>query len=403
MARKKTKAVLLREALKAEALVHFEKALATLPDPRRRQGLRYPLHTVVVTALMAMVCGADDAEAMQTWGRANEEWLSTFLETPHGAPSQDVFLAVFAAMDPHAFTAVFRSWVKLLQARLQGERRQLAVDGKTSRRSYDRGAERPAIHTLSAWMVEAGLVVGQLKTDVKSNEITAIPELLALLDLSGATVSIDAMGCQTAIAKTIRDGGGHYLLSVKDNQPTLHRDIVASFADAADTSRRPLDQPAALAVQRWKNTDKAHGRIEEREVVVCRDLSWLDTGDRWKDLSFIAVAYSTRTNIQTGKQTAGRRYFIGSDEAASVGQIAAYIRGHWAIENSLHWVLDMAFHEDSARHRAGNCAQNLTTLRHVALDLLRSETTNKLGVANRRKCAGWDRSYLLKVLAGPRA
>ena len=392
MARKrKTQGVLWQERTEAEALEHFERSLSELPDPRRSQGIRYPLHTVVVTALMAMVCGADDAEAMQKWGEANEPWLAGFLELPHGSPTQDVFLAVFAALDPAAFTAVFRTWIDLLRVRLQAQRGQLAVDGKTSRRSYDRAGERPAIHTLSAWMVEAGLVVGQLKTDQKSNEITAIPELLRLLDLEGTTVTIDAMGCQTAIAETIREGGGDYLLSVKDNQPTLRRDVVASFADAADTTPRPLDQAAPLAVERWQETTKDHGRLEEREVLVCRDLSWIETAARWPDLVFIAKASSIRTNLSTGEQTSGTRYFIGSGADVSVDRVAELVRGHWGIENSVHWVLDVAFREDQARHRAGNCAQNLTTLRHVALDLLRSESTNKLGVANKRKCAGWDR------------
>lgn len=197
MARKrKTKAAQWKEETEAEALSHFQQSLEALSDPRRGQGRRYPLHTVVVIALMAMVCGADDAEAMQRWGEANEEWLSTFLETPHGTPTQDVFLAVFAALDPLAFTAVFRKWVELLRLRLQGIGGQLALDGKTSRRSHDRAAGRLAIHTVSAWMVEAGLVVGQVKTDVKSNEITAIPELFRLLDPVGTTVTIDAMGCR---------------------------------------------------------------------------------------------------------------------------------------------------------------------------------------------------------------
>jgi predicted transposase YbfD/YdcC len=399
--KRKTKAQIWQADTEAEALTHFKDVLKALPDPRRRQGLRYPLETVVVTALMAMVCGADDAEAMQLWGETNEGWLETFLPMPHGSPTQDVFLSVFAALDPAAFGVVFRGWVELLKVRLGARGRHLAVDGKTARGSRDRAGDRPGVHTLSAWLVGAGVVVGQRQTDAKSNEIKAIPELLALLDLAGSTVSIDAMGCQTAIADAIRDGGGDYLLSVKDNQPTLHSDIIDSFADAADTTRRPVDQRPALAVERWTDTNADHGRIEEREVLVIRDLKFLRTVDRWRDLAFIAVAYSKRTLLPSGKETEGRRYFIGSSDD-TVEEIAKQIRDHWSVENSLHWVLDMAFNEDRARHRAENCAANMALLRHTALNLLKTEPTERLGVDNKRKRAGWDKDYLLTVLTGDR-
>lgn len=400
--KKQTQAERWQEQTEGEVLRRFLSALAALPDPRRAQGLRYPLDTVVLTALMAMVCGADDAEAMQAWGELNEEWLASFLEMPHGPPTQDVFLAVFSALDPVAFHDVFQRWVELLRARLAAQGKHVAVDGKTCRRSHDHGAERPAVHVLSAWLVDEGVVVGTLATEAKSNEISAIPELLRLINIKGATVTIDAMGCQTAIAETIVKAKGDYLLSVKDNQPSLRRDVVASFRDAEDLSPRPLDQPEALSVERWQETTKGHGRLEEREITVCRDLSWLETADRWPGLSFIVQACSTRTNLATGEQTRGCRYFIGSEATASVERIASLVRGHWAVENSAHWVLDMAFDEDRARHRAGNCARNLATVRRMALDLLKTEPTCKLGVANKRKRAGWNRGYLLQVLVGPR-
>lgn len=401
MARKRrTKAAQWQDLTESEALLHFRGALSQLPDPRRKQGLRYPLESVVVTALMAMVCGADDAEAMQRWGDMNESWLESFLEIPHGSPTQDVFLSVFGALDPKTFGDVFRSWVQLVQLRLDGGGGHVAIDGKTLRRSHDRGAERPALHMLSAWMVEAGCVVAQQATAQKSNEITAIPELLQLFDLSGCTVTIDAMGCQTAIAQEIRDHDAHYLLSVKDNQAMLRRDVVGSFEDACDERVRPQDQPPALAVEIWSDTDKAHGRLEERQVFLCRDLSWVETSARWPDLSFLAMAQSKRTILSTGEVTQGTRYFIGSDPEVSVEQLAAQIRDHWSIENSLHWVLDMGFREDEARHRAGNCAENLAVLRHFALNLLKNESHEKLGVANKRKLAGWNRGYLLQVLTG---
>ena len=389
-----------RAEQEALALAHFRTCLQELADPRRRQGLRYPLQTVVVTALMAMVCGADDAEAMQEWGETNEEWLSGFLEMPHGAPTQDVYLSVFAALDPDSVGDVFRSWVQLLKVRKRRGDFQLAVDGKTSRRSFDAATGRPPLHLVSAWLVEQNLVIGQMATDTKSNEITAIPELLALLSLEGATVTIDAMGCQKEIAKQVVEGGGNYLLAVKENQPTLFRDIVASFEDAVDGRRRPLDEPGPLAVTRYEETDSGHGRVEERECLVCTDLSWLSTASEWPGLKYIARVQSRRTVLRTEKVSTECRYFIGSQADVSASVVARRVRNHWGIENGLHWVLDMAFDEDRARHRAGNCAQNLSLLRHVALNLLKAEKTCRLGVPNKRRKAGWDRSYLLTVVAG---
>lgn len=243
-----TQAQQIQQEQEQQAVAYFEGALEPLPDARRGQGKRYPLRTVIVTALMATVCGCDDAEAMELWGDANAAWLASFLEMPHGPPTQDVFLRVFATLDPEAFSAVFRAWAGLLVLRLQIQgKKHIAVDGKTSRRSF---------HTVSAWMSEAGLVLGQRKTEEKSNEITAIPELLRVLDLKGATVTIDAMGCQTEIAKTIVDGEGKYLIAVKNNQPTLRQDIEQTFAEAADAHVRSCDDLARPAVEVLEECDK---------------------------------------------------------------------------------------------------------------------------------------------------
>jgi hypothetical protein len=250
------------------ALEFFDRTLGALPDPRRRQGQRYPLPTVVVTALMAMVCGCDDAEAMQSWGEANEQWLAGMLDMPHGPPTQDVFLAVFGALDPEAFSAVFRSWAQMLALRLKVQGKHIAVDGKTSRRSFDTASGKGAIHTVSAWMSEVGLVLGQRKTETKSNEITAIPELLKVLDLRGATVTIDAMGCQTKIAETIIDGEGNYVLSVKENQPTLHQDVETTFAEAADARQRSVDEQPRPAVDLFEDVDKGSRRNNFRDLGV---------------------------------------------------------------------------------------------------------------------------------------
>lgn len=387
-----------------QALEFFKETLAGLPDPRRAQGLRYPLRSVVITALMAMVCGCDDAEAMGAWGRANAKWLSGFLPLPHGTPSQDVFLGVFAGLEPKAFGAVLRGWAALLAARIvaMGDK-HIAVDGKTSRRSFDSASGQSALHTVSAFLSDAGLVLGQTRTADKSNEITAIPELLRLLDLHGATITIDAMGCQTAIVTTIIEGGGDYLLAVKDNQPTLRQDIEATFVEANDDRVRAIDESPRPAVEVFDEVDKGHGRVERRTIKVCRNLSWLTTAGRWDGLSFIVQVTRERTTLTTQKTSVESAYYIGSRKSAEASKVAATIRRHWSIENELHWVLDMAFREDEARHRARNTAQNMTTLRHFALNIVKSDRRRKLGVANSRKRAGWDRSYLLQLLKGAAA
>lgn len=380
------------------ALDFFEATLSELPDPRRPQGVRYPLRSVVVIGLMATVCGCDDAEAMQLWGEHNADWLSGFLDLPHGAPTQDVFLSVFGALDPEAFSSVFRSWAALLSLRLRAEGKHIAVDGKTSRRSLDTETGRPTVHTVSAWMSDVGLVLGQRKTEEKSNEITAIPELLLLLDLTRATVTIDAMGCQTEIAKTIVEGGGHYLLAVKDNQPTLAGDIATTFDEAADERPRAIDEAPRPVTEVFEETDKGHGRVEKRTTTICRDLTWMTTAERWPSLSLLVQVTRERTVMATAKTSFEKADYIGSDPEATAATAGRIIRRHWSIENELHWVLDMAFREDEARHRARNTAQNMTTLRHFALNLVKADKNRKVGVATARKRAGWDRNYLIELL-----
>lgn len=393
-----SKAKQIQQETEQRALAFFEGSLAALPDPRRAQGQRYPLRTVVVTALMAMVCGCDDAESMELWGECNADWLAGFLNLPHGTPTQDVFLAVFGALNPEAFSLAFRAWVDLLTLRLQAEGRHIAIDGKTSRRSADTANGRPAIHTVSAWLCDAGLVLGQRKTGEKSNEIVAIPELLRVLDLKGATITIDAIGCQTEIAKTITEGGGDYLIAVKDNQPTLRQDIETTFMQAADGHMRSRDELERPDVETFEENDKGHGRIEKRTVQLCRDLSWLTTTERWAGLAFVAQVTRERTVLATGKTSIETAYYIGSNRQMNAERAGRTIRRHWGIETELHWVLDLAFREDEARHRARNTAQNMATLRHFALNLIKQDPERKVGVATARKRAGWDRNYLLQLL-----
>ncbi len=400
---RQTQAQNIEDHNEQQALAYFKATLAALPDPRRPQGVRYPLLTVVVSALMAMICGSDDAEAMEAWSLTNKDWLATFLPTPHGPPTQDVYLALLAALDPDAFGGVLRSWAALLALRMQVTDKHIALDGKTSRHSFDTGSGRKAIHTVSAFLSEAGLVLGQCKTEEKSNEITAIPELLALLDISGATITIDAMGCQTEIAKEIRQGQGHYLLAVKDNQETLHKEIIETFQEAADERMRAFDEEPRPTVEVAQDVDAGHGRVETRRVSVCRQLAWIGTASRWKDLSFVVKVERERSVLTSGKTSYETAYYIGSDPEASAEQVANNIRRHWSVENSLHWVLDMAFREDEARHRSRNTAQNMTILRHFALNIIKQDPNRKLGVANSRKRAGWDRNYLLSLLSTARA
>jgi predicted transposase YbfD/YdcC len=393
-----TEAQQIEQANEEAALVFFRKALSSLKDPRRAQGTRYPLTSVVVIALMAMVCGADNAEEMEDWGEANARWLDGILELPHGPPTQDVFLSVFAALDPVGFRRVFLSWMEWLRLRLHVTGKHIAVDGKTSRRSFDTARDRPAIHTVSAWLSDEGLVLGQIKTADKSNEITAIPDLLRVLDLRGATVTIDAMGCQTKIAQTIVGGEGNYLLAVKENQPALHQEIVETFAEAADPRVRSVDERARPAVEIYEETDKGHGRVEKRSLELCRDLGWITTADRWAGLACVVKVTRERTVLATKKTSTEMAYYLASDAKLDAASAAHRIRRHWSIENELHWVLDMAFREDEARHRARHLAENLTTLRHFALNLLKRDPDRKVGIAASRKRAGWDHAYLLHIL-----
>jgi len=382
------------------ALQFFEQMLAGLPDPRRRQGLRYPLRSVVVIALMSMVCGCDNAESMQLWGELNSEWLDEILELPHGVPSQDVYLSVFASLNPNALSEVFRAWSEWVALRLGAKISHIAIDGKTSRRTRDASSGTPALHTVSAWCSDTGLVLAQCKTLEKSNEITAIPELLAVLDLRGTTVTIDAMGCQREIARPIVEAGGNYLLAVKENQPTLHQEVIETFQDIDDDRARSLDEDAAPEFDEFTETEKGHGRIETRSLRLCRNLSWIQSRERWASLSCVIEVKRARFDISTGKNSSETAYYIGNDKTLDATEAARIIRRHWGIENELHWVLDMAFREDESRHRAKNTAQNLTTLRHFALNIVKQDKTRKVGVAISRQRAGWDRNYLIQLLTG---
>jgi predicted transposase YbfD/YdcC len=371
---------------------------ATLTDPRREHLKEHRLLDIVTITLCAVICGAEDWVAVETFGRAKRAWLRTFLALPGGIPSHDTFGRVFARLDPGEFRRCFLAWVQAVVGDL-GEQ-GVAIDGKTLRRSHDRGAGKEALHLVSAWAITSGLVVGQVAVDSKSNEVTAIPALLRLLALEGAVVTIDAMGCQTAIAARIIEQQADYVLALKDNHPALHERVRLAFADAdaAVGTSLPL---AGLTPH--VTTEKGHGRIEHRRCLAIGDpgyLAYVDPEGAWPDLRSIVRVESTRRGGDAAT-TEARHYLSSLPADARV--LSRAIRGHWAIENRLHWALDVAFREDDSRVRVGHAPENLAIIRHFALNLLRREPSRRTGLATKRLRAALDDTYLRTVLDGLRA
>lgn len=367
---------------------------ATLADPRVERTKEHQLLALLTIALCAIISGADEWVAMEEYGKAKRAWFDTFLDLPSGIPSHDTFGRVFAALDPDQFQRCFLAWIQSAVTLTDGE--VIACDGKMVRRSHDRGAGKAAIHMVSAWASANRLVLGQVAVDEKSNEITALPALLALLMLKGCIVTIDAMGCQTAIARTIIDREADYVLALKENHATLYHEVVHLFADAEATGFADYDHDAA------ETMDGGHGRVEVRRYRTISDpatMAHVDPAGEWAGLRSIGMVEAERREKGgAGTGTRERRYYLTSlTDAATFGRA---VRGHWGIENGLHWVLDIAFREDESRARAGASAANLVVLRHIALNLLKKEATAKVGIKNKRLKAGWDEHYLLKVIAG---
>ena len=361
---------------------------AELTDPRRRDVI-YPLMNVVVIAVCAVICGADDFVAIAEFGRKKREWLARFLDLESGIPSHDRFNAILAAIKPGEFEKCLLSWITALHEITDGQ--VIAIDGKTLRRSYDTASGKAAIHMVSAWATANHITLGQVVVDAKSNEITAIPKLLEMLELSGSLVTIDAMGCQTAIAQKIVDAGADYVLAVKENQPTLHAGIQKHFDDHLE------DDFARTKVRRYETTEKGHGREETRWYYVCPVPDDLPDRSRWADLKAIGIAISNTQ--RDGKDCNEVRYYILS-RYLSGRRFAEAVRNHWGIENRLHWQLDVTFQEDQCRVRKGHADANLSILRRTALSLLKNESTLKVGIKNKRLTAAWDEAYLEKVLVG---
>jgi predicted transposase YbfD/YdcC len=343
---------------------------------------------VLVIALLAMICGADGWEDMETFGNAKRAWLSTFLDLTHGIPSEDTFRRVFAALDPTAFNACFIAWVQALSEGTEGK--LVAVDGKTVRHSFDRATGKKALHLVSAWVADNRLALGQLATEEKSNEITAIPKLLDLLDIRGATITVDAMGCQREIAKKIVDRGADYIMGLKGNQGTAHDAVEGFFDDARANEFRDVQHTFHQTVD-----GSEHGRLEVRRIWSSQQLDWFADRAKWKRLQSLIMVESERT---VGAETSTERRYYWSSHAADAEIFAAMIRGHWSIENQLHWSLDMAFGEDQSRIRTGHATQNIALLRKITMNLAKNERSHKAGIKAKMKRAGWEDDYLLKLL-----
>jgi predicted transposase YbfD/YdcC len=366
--------------------------LSVVEDPRDALKRRHKLIDMLAIAVAAVLCGADTWVAIAAFGRAKERWLRTFLDLPHGIPAHDTFGRVFALLDPQALEECFRAWVASIRRVLPEE--IVAIDGKSVRRSHDRGAGLGPLHMVSAWAVANRVVLGQVATDAKSNEIEAIPRLLDTLRLAGCIVTIDAMGCQTKIAEKIVERGGDYVLALKGNQETLAAEVEEAFVDADAKDYAGLDSGFIETVER------GHGRTETRRYRTLSDLSGVPRSALWKGMNMIGMVESRRE--VAGKVSSEVRYFIGSI-GTDVERFARAVRGHWGIENDLHWSLDVAFAEDASRVRERNARENFAVLRHIALTRLKNDTSIKSGIKTKRLAAGWNEDYLAKLLFAPPA
>ena len=356
--------------------------LESVPDPRIDRTRRHELTDILVIAVCTLLCGGESFNDMEDFGYAKEEWLRTFLKLPHGIPSHDTFNRVFSALDPHRFLECFLRWTESLRRVVDEE--IVAMDGKALRRAGENG-KIPYI--VSAWAVRNGLVLGQLRVPEKTNEITAVPELLRALELAGCIVTVDAMGCQRQIAREIVEADADYVLALKGNQETVHEEVRTFLDDAI------LHAPKTLGFH--ETVEKDHGRIETRRYWQSDQLDWFADRSRWESLRSVGIVESVR-DIK-GQSQSERRYFLSS-LPLDPPRFARAARGHWGVENQLHWVLDVQFNEDQSRARTGFAAENLATLRRLALNLLKRETTKKRGIKGKQKNAGWNHAYLLRLL-----
>lgn len=367
----------------------ISKHFISISDPRIPNKTQHPLLSILTIVLCAVISGSEDFYDIEEYAESKREFFETFLDLPGGIPSHDTINRVISRINPKEFSDCIIEWTNTLSGKMKGV---IAIDGKTLRRSYQDASKASPLHIVSAWSSENGIVLGQVQTDKKSNEITAIPRLLELLDIKGSIVTIDAMGCQTAIAGKILAGGGDYLLALKENQKgsldsvkyLFDWEMRHGFRGVCHTENHSLD--------------KGHGRIETRRTFAIGELDTiegLDFRTKWPGLQSVAMVESTReiNNVSTTE----RRYYISS-LPANARVIGDSVRSHWGIENSLHWVMDVTFHEDYARNRKDHSAANMATMRRFALNLIKQDKTTKGSIKVRRKRAGWKDEYLLTLL-----
>ncbi len=361
-------------------------SLGEVPDPRRERTKLHQLVDILVIAVCATICAAETWEEIEEFGDAKQSWFKKFLALPNGIPSHDTFRRVFLRINPKKFQEAFVVWVRGAAQMTDGE--IVAIDGKQVR-GVRASEGKEGLRMVSAWACEQRLVLGQLKTEEKSNEITAIPLLLELLELKGCIVTIDAMGCQTEIVAQVIEREADYVLSLKGNQGALYEEVEEYFVWAEKIGFKDLEYDYCATLE------KDHGRIEERRCWVTEDTDWFVEKAQWPGLRSFIMVEAEREVV--GQAAIERRYFIISLPADAKQSLRA-VRGHWQVENSLHWVLDVAFREDACRTRTGHAPENLATLRHIAINLLKQERSCKLGVKSKRLKAGWDEGYMLKVL-----
>ncbi len=369
-------------------MTHF----ASLHDPRIERTKLHPLANVLTIAICAVIGGAESWDDIAAFGQARAAWFATFLDLGNGIPSHDTFNRVFAALDPAHFQDCFLGWVRAITAALPAQ--VIALDGKTLRRSHDRRGGTAAVHLVSAWAATNRLVLTQRQVDATSNEITAIPEVLRALAVQGCLVTIDALDCQRAIAQQMLDQGGDYALALKDNQPTLAADVQECFAQAQQTDVADVAHTADAAV------DKGHGRLEVRRRWVITDpavIAWLHAGHQWPGLQAVGLVETERRLAE--RTTIGRRYYRLS-RSLHARDLGEAVRSHWGIENQVHWVLDVTFHEDQSRIRQGAAAAHMSVLRHIALNVVRHHPRKRLSIRTRQLVAGWDDASLLQLLRG---
>ena len=374
-------------------LTSIQKHFGELVDPRSDFRIHYSLVAILTITLCAVICGADGFNDIAFFGESKKEWFSTFLDLPYGVPSHDTINRFFSMLSPTEFSKCFTAWTQDLAEKISGV---IAIDGKTLRKSFDSAAEKKAIHMVSAWCHNNELVLGQIKTDAKSNEITAIPKLLELLDIRGSTVTIDAMGCQKEIAQKIINEGADYVLGLKGNQGNTLDFTIDLFNYGMQNNFQGLEYT------KFETVEKDHGRIEQRQIYSINVSNGVEFGELkvWPGLESVTMVISTREII--GKEaTVEHRYYLSSLEA-NAENIGSAIRFHWGIENSLHWVLDVQFREDQARNRKSYSAENMAIIRHMALNLLKKnqqKAKKKISIRSERLLAGWDNQFMLNLLA----